>query len=93
MDLTTANTAVVLDSTADYPEGPARHPNWRIVPLYVRFGDESFRDYVELGPDEFYARLAGSREPPRTAAPSPGDFAAVYGELAGGGTRTLDRPR
>jgi fatty acid-binding protein DegV len=54
MDLNAANTAVVLDSTADYPEGPTRHPNWRVVPLYVRFGDESFRDYVELGPREFY---------------------------------------
>ena len=46
MELTAANTAIVLDSTADYPEGPAIYPNWRVVPLYVRFGDESFRDYV-----------------------------------------------
>ena len=30
------------------PEGPERFPNWRVVPLYVRFGDESFKDYVEL---------------------------------------------
>ena len=29
----------------------------RVVPLYVRFGEESFRDYVELGPDDFYDRL------------------------------------
>ena len=49
MELTAANTAIVLDSTADFPEAPERFPNWRVVPLYVRFGDESFRDYVELG--------------------------------------------
>jgi fatty acid-binding protein DegV len=53
------------------------------VPLYVRFGDETYRDYVDLGPDDFYARFAVAPEPPRTAAPSPGDFAAVYEELAG----------
>ena len=47
MNLTAANTGIVLDSTADYPEGPERFPNWRVVPLYVRFGDETFRDYVE----------------------------------------------
>ena len=83
MNLTSENTAIVLDSTADFPEARERFENWRMVPLYVRFGDESHRDYVDLGPDEFYARLAAAPEPPRTAAPSPGDFAAVYGELAG----------
>jgi DegV family protein with EDD domain len=81
--LTAENTAIVLDSTADFPEAPERFENWRIVPLYVRFGDESYRDYVDLGPDEFYARLAEAPESPNTAAPSPGDFAAVYEELAG----------
>ncbi len=82
MELTAENTAIVLDSTADYPDGPAEHPNWRVVPLYVLFGGESHRDYVDLGPDEFYARLEGAAELPSTSQPSPGDFAAVYEELA-----------
>ena len=82
MELTTENTALVLDSTADYPEGPARFPNWRVVPLYVRFGDESLRDYVDLGPAQFYERLAGAPELPSTSQPSPADFAAVYEVLA-----------
>jgi DegV family protein with EDD domain len=80
--LTAENTAIVLDSTADFPEARERFENWRVVPLYVRFGEESYRDYVDLGPEEFYARLADAPEPPQTAAPSPGDFAAVYEELA-----------
>jgi DegV family protein with EDD domain len=79
--LTVENTAIVLDSTADLPDASDRFPNWRIVPLYVRFGEDTFRDYVELTPEEFYARLADAREPPQTAAPPPGDFAAVYEEL------------
>ena len=83
MDLTPANTAIVVDSTADFPEAPERYANWRIVPLYVRFGTESFRDYVELGPDEFYARLRESPVTPTTSQPTPGDFRAVYEELAG----------
>ena len=76
MELTAANTAIVLDSTADYPEGPASYPNWRVVPLYVRFGAESYRDYVDLGPAQFYERLAAATELPSTSQPSPGDFAA-----------------
>jgi len=79
--LDSSNTAIVLDSTADYPEGIARFPNWRIVPLYVNFGDTSFRDYVDLSPDELYAGLASAQEPPRTSQPTPGDFLAVYEEL------------
>jgi DegV family protein with EDD domain len=81
--LTTANTAIVVDSTADFPEAPERFPNWRVVPLYVRFGDESFRDYVELGPDEFYPRLRTAAQLPTTSQPTPADFVAVYEELAG----------
>ena len=81
MQLTAANTAIVVDSTADFPEAPERYPNWRIVPLYVRFGQESFRDYVELGPSDFYARLRGSRVTPTTSQPTPGDFQATYEEL------------
>jgi DegV family protein with EDD domain len=83
VNLTHENTAIVLDSTADFPEARERFENWRVVPLYVRFGDDVYRDYVDLGPDEFYARLAGASEQPHTAAPSPGDFAAVFEALAG----------
>ena len=78
MQLTAENTAIVLDSTADHPEGPQRFANWRVVPLYVRFGEESFRDYDELGPQEFYERLRTAPELPTTSQPTPGDFLAAY---------------
>ncbi|HSF60069.1 MAG TPA: DegV family protein [Gaiellaceae bacterium] len=82
MNLTTENTAVVLDSTSDYPEAPSRFPNMRFVPLYVRFGDETYRDYVELGPAEFYEKLRTSPVTPSTAQPTPQDFLDAYEELA-----------
>jgi DegV family protein with EDD domain len=81
MKLTAENTAIVLDSTADFPEGPERFPNWRIVPLYVNIGGESYRDYVDLPPDELYRRLEAG-ESATTSQPTPGDFLAVYEELA-----------
>jgi DegV family protein with EDD domain len=83
MELTAANTAIVVDSTADFPEAPQRFANWRVVPLYVRFGDESYRDYVELEPEQFYTRLRTAPQTPSTSQPTPGDFLAVYEELAG----------
>jgi DegV family protein with EDD domain len=82
VNLTTENTAVVLDSTSDYPEAPARFSNMRFVPLYVRFGDETYRDYVELGPGEFYEKLRTSAVTPATAQPTPQDFVNAYEELA-----------
>jgi DegV family protein with EDD domain len=81
VNLTAENTAIVLDSTADFPEAPQRFPNWRVVPLYVLFGDQSYRDYVELAPAEFYARLRTSEQLPTTSQPSPGDFLQTYEEL------------
>ena len=83
MELSTANTAIVLDSTADFPDAAQHHPNWRVVPLYVNFGTESFRDGVDLTAEEFYARLKSTQEMPTTSQPTPGDFEAAYGELAG----------
>ncbi len=83
MELTARNTAIVVDSTADFPEAPQRLANWRVVPLYVRFGDESYKDYVELDPEAFYARLRTATETPSTSQPTPGDFLAVYEELVG----------
>jgi DegV family protein with EDD domain len=80
--LTAENTAIVLDSTADFPEARERFPNFRVVPLYVRFGDESYKDYVEIDPARFYERLQGAAELPTTSQPTPGDFLAVYEELA-----------
>jgi DegV family protein with EDD domain len=83
MRLTAENTAVVLDSTADLPDAHLRHPNWRMVPLYVRFGEDVYHDYLDLTPAQFYERLAVSPEPPRTSQPTPADFASVFAELDG----------
>ncbi len=81
MKLTAENTAIVFDSTADFPEAPRRFPNWRVVPLYVRFGADSYKDYVELAPAEFYARLRSAGTLPTTSQPTPADFLAAYEEL------------
>ena len=83
MNLTRQNTAIVLDSTADFPEAQIRFPNMRVVPLYVRFGEESFRDYVELDPHDFYERLKAAPELPTTSQPTPQDFLSIYHALSG----------
>ena len=81
--LSADSTAIVLDSTSDLPEGHGG-PSWRVVPLYVRFGDgEARREYVDISTSEFYRLLRESDQPPKSAQPSPADFAAVFDELSG----------
>jgi len=83
VNLTVDNTAIVLDSTADFPEAAERFSNWRVVPLYVNFGTESFRDGVDLTASQFYERLRTATELPTTSQPTPADFLACYEGLAG----------
>jgi DegV family protein with EDD domain len=73
---------VVTDSSSDIPPEIARELDITIVPLYIRFGDEVYRDGVDISPDQFYDRLAHSRTLPQTSTPSPGDFSEVYNQLA-----------
>jgi DegV family protein with EDD domain len=79
--LSPENTALVLDSTADLPHPEKRHPNWRVVPLYVRFGEDVFRDHVELAAADFYRRLRAGGSRPHTSQPTPADFAAAFEAL------------
>ena len=75
--------AVVTDSTADIPSGLVEQSGVTIVPAFVRFGDEEFRDDgVSITTEGFYARLARDKDVfPTTSQPSPGDFKTVYDEL------------
>jgi fatty acid kinase fatty acid binding subunit len=74
--------AVVTDSTADLPDEWRERYQIDVVPLKVLFGNESFRDRVDLTDDQFFQRLATASKLPTTSAPSPGEFAEVFTRLA-----------
>jgi fatty acid kinase fatty acid binding subunit len=71
---------VVTDSTSDIPKDMARKLGIRIVPIYVRFGDKTYRDGVDMTRDEFYSMLTSSPVHPATSQPNPEDFTSVYKE-------------
>ncbi len=73
---------VVTDSTADIPADMAANLGISIVPCYVMFGAEAYRDGIELTRDQFYQKLTASRELPTTAAPPPAAYEQVYRQLA-----------
>jgi DegV family protein with EDD domain len=73
--------AIVTDSTADLPPELVEELGVTIVPLQVIFGDEAYREGVDITTEEFYERLIRSRQLPTTSAPSVGDFQEVYERL------------
>jgi DegV family protein with EDD domain len=74
--------AVVTDSTSDIPSEVAEELGITIVPLYVQFGKESYRDSVDLTGGEFYHKLVHDADYPKTSTPNINDFATIYNELA-----------
>ncbi len=73
---------VVTDSCSDIPQEEAKRLGITVVPAYLRFGDEVYRDGVDIDSDEFYHKLLSSPAHPSTAAPSPGDFGKAYQDAA-----------
>ncbi len=76
---------IVTDSTADLTPEQQRAAGITVVPLNVHFGDQVFRDHVDLSTDEFFRRLKASSQLPRTSQPSVGAFEEAYRKLREGG--------
>jgi DegV family protein with EDD domain len=72
---------LVVDSTADFQLQEAEQLGISVVPLTVRFGDESYLDRVELSTAAFYDRLRQSKVLPTTSQPSPAAFGAAFQPL------------
>lgn len=73
---------VVTDSAADIPPEILKELDISVVPIYVVFGDKTYRDRVDIGEEEFYGKLCQDSVHPTTSVPSPKDFADVYNRLA-----------
>ena len=73
---------IVTDSTADLPPQLAKELGISVVPIYVRFGEEVYRDGVDMSEDEFYQRLEKTTVHPSTIQPGPQDFLEVYRKLS-----------
>jgi DegV family protein with EDD domain len=73
---------IVADSLSDITSDMADELGIIVVPVYVRFGEDVYRDRVEITTDEFYRRLVHDANFPSTTQPTPKDFLDVYTGLA-----------
>jgi len=74
--------AVITDSTSDLSSDVASRHGITIVPLNVHFGDEVFRDQVDISTDEFMRRMSTATKLPTTSQPSVGAFETAFRESA-----------
>jgi DegV family protein with EDD domain len=73
---------IVTDSCSDITPQLAQELGITVVPLYVQFGDETYRDNVDLSTEEFYHKLETSKIHPVTSTATPADFAKIFTSLA-----------
>jgi len=84
-----SKVAIVTDSTAYIPKDIVEKYNITVAPCILLFGEESFRDGVDIQPVEFYTRLASSEVLPTTSQVAVPDFKEIFEKLHGEGKEVL----
>ncbi len=80
---------IVADSTCDISREFVDRLGITLVPAYVMFGEETFRQGIDINPSQFYARLQSSPQLPSTSQPTPGDFAERFVPMVNAGHQVV----
>lgn len=73
-----AKVKIFADSTCDLPSQLIERHQIGIVPLYVLFNDEIYRDGIDITTPDLFKKVEELGVLPTTAAPSPGDFINAF---------------
>ena len=77
-----ARTIIVTDSTAGLAPQECEKHGIHVVPLYIRFGDQIFREGVDISSEQMFNRIRRSSISPVTSPPTVDDFRTLYRQLA-----------
>ncbi|MGC8780614.1 MAG: DegV family protein [Anaerolineae bacterium] len=80
---------IITDSTCEAPPALLSHPLVTVVPLYVIFGQESYRDGIEMTREQFWARLPKSSILPTTSQATPADFEPLFRSFTEAGDEVI----
>jgi DegV family protein with EDD domain len=73
---------IITDSSASIPLAVVEDLEITIIPSLIRFGEEVYRDGVDLTTEQFYERLTTDKNHPTTSVPTPQSFVDAYNKLA-----------
>ena len=80
---------IVTDSTCDIARDIVERLGITVIPVYIMFGEVSFRQGIDINPTQFYQRLQSSAQLPTTAQPPPGDFTVAFEPLVNAGDQVV----
>ena len=78
----TTKVAVVTDGACSLTPVQGNELGVHIAPVYLTFGDNTYRAGVDLSSQKFYELLSASKKLPTTAQPTAGDFVKIFEKLA-----------
>jgi len=84
-----SKVAVITDSTAYIPDELVKAHSISVAPQILIWGEETFRDGVDIMPDDFYKRLGTAKVMPTTSQVAIGDMKATFEKLLEGGQDVL----
>lgn len=76
-----SNIAIVTDSTSYIPEELREKHQITMIPLNISFGDETFKEEIDITSEDFYYKMQHTEKLPTTSQPSIGLFEEMYGDL------------
>ncbi|MGD8244551.1 MAG: DegV family protein [Anaerolineae bacterium] len=80
--MTEQRVAVVTDSTAYIPDTALGGLDVPVIPLWLIWDEDRYRDGVDIDPGAFYRRLRERDTIPSTSQPSVGEFVEFYRRVA-----------
>ena len=84
-----SNIQIITDSMVDMPKDILDKYDIIVMPLTIIFGDEEYRDGVDLTNAQFYEKLSQSKELPKTAQITPSAFIEIFEKVMGEGKEIL----
>ncbi|WP_044896012.1 DegV family protein [Bacillus alveayuensis] len=75
-------TAILTDSTAYIPKEVREKLQIKMIPLSVIFGQESYREEIDMTAEQFWKEIKEREDLPTTSQPPIGEFVNMYEELA-----------
>lgn len=69
---------IITDSTCDIPQNLLEQHNISVIPQLVIWGEEQYRDHIDLSPEDFYKRLETDTVLPHSSQPSLPIFVDAY---------------
>jgi len=82
-------TAIISDSTAGLTSEYAQKHQVTVVPLYIKMGEKTLREGIDIDADTFYRELPHTNPLPITSQPSVGDFTNAYEEAVRRGATSI----